>query len=116
MSGARVDVRLDARAGGTIAHLTVDNREKLNTLDRALMTEVIDAADALARREDLRALVLAGAGGKAFVGGASIPEMAALSRDTARDFIALVHRTCDALRRLPASAAPQAPARAVCPG
>ncbi|HZQ14794.1 MAG TPA: enoyl-CoA hydratase [Pseudolabrys sp.] len=102
MSGARVDVRLDARAGGTIAHLTVDNREKLNTLDRALMTEVIDAADALARREDLRALVLAGAGGKAFVGGASIPEMAALSRDTARDFIALVHRTCDALRRLPA--------------
>lgn len=101
MTGARVDVRLDARAGGTIAYLTVDNREKLNTLDRALMTDFIAAVDALAGRDDLRALVLAGAGDKAFIGGASIPEMAALNRDTAPDFIALVHRSCEALRRLP---------------
>jgi enoyl-CoA hydratase/carnithine racemase len=101
MSGARVDLRLDARAQGCIATLTVDNRAKLNTLDRALMTEFIGAVEALAARADLRALVLAGAGDKAFIGGASIPEMAALDRDTAREFITLVHRTCDALRKLP---------------
>ena len=52
-------------------------------------------------RDDLRALVLRGAGDKAFIGGASIPEMAALDRDTAKDFITLVHKTCEALRRLP---------------
>jgi enoyl-CoA hydratase len=46
-------------------------------------------------------LVLTGAGDRAFIGGASIPEMAALNRDTARDFITLVHRSCDVLRRLP---------------
>ena len=101
MSGARVDVRLDARAGGSVAYLTVDNRAKLNTLDSALMREFIAAVEALAAREDLRALVLSGAGDKAFIGGASIPEMAALDRTSAREFITLVHRTCDALRKLP---------------
>ncbi len=94
-------LRLDARAGGTVVYLTVDNRAKLNTLDRALMREIIDKVDALAAREDLRALVLSGAGEKAFIGGASISDMAALDRDGAREFITLVHSTCDCLRRLP---------------
>ena len=104
MSGARVDVRLDQRAGGTIAFLTIDNRAKLNTLDRALMSEFIGEVEALGAREDLRALVLTGAGDKAFIGGASIPEMAALNGDSAKEFITLVHRTCDCLRRLPVPA------------
>jgi enoyl-CoA hydratase/carnithine racemase len=101
MSAPGVAVRLDARAGGSVAYLTLDNRAKLNTLDRALMTEFIGKVEALGGRDDLRALVLTGAGDKAFIGGASIPEMAALDGDTARDFITLVHRTCDSLRRLP---------------
>lgn len=99
--GARIGLRLDAREGGAVAYLTVDNRAKLNTLDRALMTEFIEKVERLAARDDLRALVLNGAGGKAFIGGASIPEMAALDRDSAAAFITLVHRTCDGLRRLP---------------
>ena len=99
----RIDVRLAARDGGAVAFLTLDNRAKLNTLDRTLMTGFTREVDALAARDDLRVLVLAGAGvgGKAFIGGASIPEMAALDRASARDFITLVHRTCDCLRRLP---------------
>ena len=101
MSAGRVDLRLDERAGGTVAFLTVDNRAKLNTLDRALMTDFIGKVETLTSRDDLRALVLRGAGEKAFIGGASIPEMAALIPDTARDFITVVHQTCDCLRRLP---------------
>ena len=101
MSGGRITVRIDERTGGSVAFVTVDNQAKLNTLDRALMTEFIALVETLHAREDLRALVLSGAGDKAFIGGASIPEMAALDRTTARDFITLVHRTCDALRRLP---------------
>src|SRR6185437_8603261 len=102
MSGAaRIDLRLDQRDGGTVAYLTVDNRAKLNTLDRALMTEFISKVEVLAAQEDLRALVLTGAGDKAFIGGANIPEMAALDRNSAEGFITLVHRTCDCLRRLP---------------
>ena len=76
MSGARVDVDLTAREGGTVARLTIDNRAKLNTLDSALMRDIVAAVDALAKRDDLRALIVTGAGEKAFIGGASIPEMA----------------------------------------
>jgi enoyl-CoA hydratase/carnithine racemase len=102
MSGPRrIDMRFDTRPGGAVAYLTIDNRAKLNALDRALMTEFIVTVDALGARQELRALVLSGAGDKAFIGGASIPEMAALDRDSAKDFITLVHRTCDCLRRLP---------------
>jgi enoyl-CoA hydratase/carnithine racemase len=101
MNGAHADVRLDARAGGTVAFLTVDNRAKLNTLDRALMADVIGKVEALSSHDGLRALVLSGAGDKAFIGGASIPEMAALDSTSARDFITLLHRTCDVLRKLP---------------
>jgi enoyl-CoA hydratase/carnithine racemase len=45
--------------------------------------------------------VLRGAGERAFVGGADIGEIAALDHTTARSFITLVHRCCDAFRRLP---------------
>ncbi len=100
-ASSRVDLRLEARDGGIVAFLTVDNRAKLNTLNRVLMTDFIGKVDALASRDDLRALVLTGAGDKTFIGGASIPEMAALDRNGAHDFIKLVHGTCDCLRRLP---------------
>jgi enoyl-CoA hydratase/carnithine racemase len=98
---ARVAVKLDRRRAGTVAYLTIDNRAKLNTLDRVLMTAVIAELSALARDNHLRALVITGAGSKAFIGGANIPEMAALDGNTAKDFIMLVHRCCDGLRRLP---------------
>ena len=94
-----IGVRL--AADGTVARVTVDNRTKLNTLDRALMRAFVAEIEALGKRGDLRAVVLSGFGDKAFIGGANIPEMAALDRGSAGDFIALVHRTCDCLRQLP---------------
>jgi enoyl-CoA hydratase len=87
--------------GGYLARLTIDNASKLNSLNRALMAEIIEAADGLAADPQLRLVVLNGAGGRAFVGGADIGEIAALDRESARDFITLIHRCCDAFRRLP---------------
>ena len=46
-------------------------------------------------------MILTGAGERAFVGGADINELAHLDRDSAREFITLVHRCCDGFRRLP---------------
>jgi enoyl-CoA hydratase/carnithine racemase len=100
-SAPRIDVRLASDAHGAVATVTVDNRGKLNTLDSALMRELVSQIEALSGRDDLRALVLSGAGDKAFVGGASIPEMAKLDALRAREFITLVHRSCDCLRRCP---------------
>ena len=99
--GPHIDVRLDKREQGTVAFVTLDNQAKLNTLNRALMTEFIAAVVSLSHDDDLRAVVLSGAGDRAFIGGANIPEMSALDAKSARDFITLVHQTCDCLRRCP---------------
>jgi enoyl-CoA hydratase len=96
-----VIARRACAAGGHLAHVTIDNRDKLNTLNRALMVEIVEAIERLEADREVRLVVLRGAGERAFVGGADLDELAALDRDTARDFITLVHRVCDGFRRLP---------------
>ena len=87
--------------GGHLARLTIDNASKLNSLNRALMAEIIEAAGGLAADPQLRLVVLTGAGERAFIGGADTGEIAALDRDSARSFITAVHYCCDVFRRLP---------------
>ena len=95
-------VRRDERPeGGHLVRLVIDNAGKLNSLDRALMGEIIATVEALAADPQLRLLIVTGAGERAFIGGADIGEIAALDRDTARGFITTVHRCCDSFRRLP---------------
>ena len=96
-----VGVRLDQRPQGVVAHVTIENAAKLNTLGSQLMIAFIEQVEALAEQGDLRAVVLTGAGPKAFIGGANIHEMATLNAENAEGFITLVHRSCDCLRALP---------------
>jgi enoyl-CoA hydratase len=88
--------------GGHIVRLTIDNPAKLNSLNSALMSEIVATMAGLALDPELRLAVLTGAGGRAFAGGADLGEIAALDHTGARQFITLVHRCCDAFRRLPA--------------
>src|SRR5262249_15303902 len=87
--------------GGRVARLTIDNHDKRNSLDAALMREIIDKTAAVAADSELRLAILSGAGGRAFVGGADIAEIAGLDRASARGFITLVHGCCAGFRRLP---------------
>src|SRR5256714_3433571 len=87
--------------GGHIAHVTIDNAARLNSLNRELMTEILGTVAGLGDDPQLRLVTLTGAGERAFVGGADVGEIAALDRKSAREFITLVHRCCDAFRRLP---------------
>jgi enoyl-CoA hydratase len=96
-----VTVRLDPRPQGVVANVAIDNAAKLNTLGSQLMIEFIERVEALGGNDDLRAVVLTGAGDKAFIGGADIFEMARLDAAGAEGFITLVHRSCDCLRALP---------------
>ncbi len=99
MSGSHwVEVARDARG---VATVTIANAAKLNTLNSAVMTALVGAVEALAEDPALRVAVLRGAGTRAFIGGADITEMAGLDAESARDFITLVHRSCDVFRRLP---------------
>jgi enoyl-CoA hydratase len=98
---ALIGLHLDRRENGVIAYVSIENPAKNNILNVANMTSLIETVEALGRHDDLRAAVLAGAGDKAFIGGADIGEMAGLDQDHARAFITLVHRACDSLRALP---------------
>jgi enoyl-CoA hydratase/carnithine racemase len=96
-----IGVRLDTREGGVVAFVTVDNRRKLNILGRALMHDFIAAIEGAGARDDLRSVVITGAGERAWIGGANILEMAELDTQSAREFITLLHRACRALRDCP---------------
>jgi enoyl-CoA hydratase/carnithine racemase len=87
--------------GGRVARLTIDNASRLNSLNTALMREIVEKMAGVAADPALRLAILSGAGGRAFVGGADIGEIAGLDRASARGFIALVHRCCAAFRNLP---------------
>lgn len=97
-----VHVRIEEREGGKVAFLVIDNSSKLNTLNTGLMERFIAEVALLAEDGALRAVVLTGAGDKAFIGGADIFEMAGVTTpEQAEAFITLVHRTCRSLRDLP---------------
>ena len=59
-----------------IATVTFNRPKALNALNGALLAELSDALDRVAADEDIRVLVLTGAGDKAFVAGADISELA----------------------------------------
>jgi enoyl-CoA hydratase len=63
--------------GEGVVGLTLNRPEKLNALNLALVQELGAALDALELRGDVRAVVLAGAGEKAFVAGADVAELKA---------------------------------------
>src|SRR3954463_7141934 len=100
MTGS-VSVTLEGRKLGSVARVTVQNSAKLNTINSHLMLAFVAELETLARRDDLRAVILTGAGDKAFIGGADIFEMATLDAEKAEAFITLVHRSCNALREMP---------------
>jgi enoyl-CoA hydratase/carnithine racemase len=97
-----VHVRREVREGSDVAFVTLDNARRLNVMNAALMDALVETLSGLAGEESLRAVVLTGAGDRAFVGGADVDEMAAItSPDAARTFILKVHACCRAVRDLP---------------
>ncbi|MDB5428726.1 MAG: enoyl-CoA hydratase [Phenylobacterium sp.] len=94
--------RYEQHARGRVAYVEIDNQKKLNSLSSEVMSQFIDVFRNLSADPALRAVVLSGAGDKAFIGGANIDEMAAVdSPEAARAFILKVHGCCQAIRDLP---------------
>lgn len=75
---------IDDRDGVRI--ITIHRPDKLNALNSATLDALHAAFDAAAEAADVRAIVLTGAGPKAFVAGADIAEMADLRPVEGRDF------------------------------
>jgi enoyl-CoA hydratase/carnithine racemase len=88
-------------ARGRVATLTIERDTKLNTLDPDTIAALTKAAMALHGDEALRAVVLTGAGKRAFVGGADIFTMVQLDAAGAEAFITSLHKAIDAVRNIP---------------
>ncbi len=86
---------------GGIGRVTINRPKALNALNTATLRALRGAIDDLAANEELRCVVLTGAGDKSFVAGADIAEMASMRPQAARRFAALGHETFDALEALP---------------
>jgi len=92
---------LEERAGGLVARLTFDNPRKLNIFSPAALRRFSGEMHSLEKNRDLRAVVLTGAGDKAFVGGAELETLGSLDPESAREFITLIHDACAAVRDCP---------------
>jgi enoyl-CoA hydratase len=98
----KIILRLDQRPQGIVAHVTVNNPQKLNAMTSALMGAFVDTMAELAADARLRAVILAGAGPKSFIAGADINEMANIADSAeAEAFITRLQRCCDAIRNCP---------------
>ncbi|MGH8705151.1 MAG: enoyl-CoA hydratase [Burkholderiales bacterium] len=93
-----VRAAFEQRGDAQVARLTLDNPRKLNCLDRAAIVALVEQMRAVERNASLRAVVLTGAGEKAFCGGADLDTLAALDPLSAREFIGLLHDACAAMR------------------
>lgn len=92
-------VRL-GRDGGALT-IELINSKALNILGTGAIEELTRAFDTVSHDGDVRAVVLRGAGEKAFIGGADINEMVALDRSSAEVFIRRLAGLCEAIRDCP---------------
>jgi len=98
MSGL-VGIALERRAAGLVARVSIERAAKLNSLDTPALEALAQAVSGLPA--EVRAVVVTGAGERAFAGGADVGELAALDSASAREFITRVHRACAAMRECP---------------
>ena len=96
----KVHIKTSNVASHKVVDVVVDRSEKLNALDTPLIADIAKSFRDLGQDDELRAVVLSGAG-KAWVVGADIKEMAALDRHTAATFISHLHDAMLSIRDLP---------------
>jgi enoyl-CoA hydratase len=94
--GVSVEQRDDA-----VAVVTIDRPEALNALDRETLTALRDRLRSLATDLDVHAVVLTGAGDRAFAAGADIREMTAMGVLEAHGWGMLGHECARLLESMP---------------
>jgi enoyl-CoA hydratase len=77
---------LTSHDAGAVRTLTVNRPDKLNALNLETLNELMLAFGQAGQDEDVRVVVLAGAGDKAFVAGADIAQMSAYTPSQAQAF------------------------------
>lgn len=86
---------------GSIALWTIDRPDRMNALSRAAVRELGRLARDAAEDATLRAVIIAGAGDRAFCAGADLKERRGMDEEDVRDFLPLYRASFGAIDRLP---------------
>ncbi len=91
-------VKLEEEKG--LGILYIDRQEALNALNIEVLRELREVLRQVEARDDIRVLILTGAGERAFVAGADIKEMLPLTPLETREFASLGHEVTRLLERM----------------
>ncbi len=92
---------IDLNVVDRIATITINNPDELNALDVSHLQALVSAFAEANARNDVRAIVLTGAGERAFVAGANIKRMSTMTVAEAQEFGALGHAVARAIESAP---------------
>lgn len=92
---------IDLGRDGHVAIITINQPDTLNALDSERLRDLLFTVRDISADASVRAVVLTGAGNRAFAAGADIREMSEFTRDEALAFGRLGHATAQALESAP---------------
>lgn len=101
MAVMEVGVELLAEVQDGVGILTLNRPEVMNAVNRALLSALHERLQAWRFDRGVRAVIVTGAGDKAFSAGADLKERATLSPDEVRQFLTTIRDTFTLVERMP---------------
>lgn len=91
------EFQVASRAGGAVEVWTIDGEARRNAISRSMRAELETLIRGAGEKSGLRAVVITGAGNKAFCAGADLKERAGMSDEEVRTFLHDLRRTLRAM-------------------
>lgn len=92
---------LNFEQNGHVGVLTINRPQAMNALNSIVLSELTKFTQEIANNKEIRALIVTGAGEKAFVAGADIKEMTAMGPKEAKEFAIKGQTTFESFEKLP---------------
>jgi len=86
-------------AAAAVERWTINGEARRNALSKAMVNELASNVVRVSHAREVRAVVLTGAGDKAFCAGADLKERAAMSEQEVREFLGTLRRTFRSLEK-----------------
>lgn len=87
--------------GGGIVEVVINRPSKLNALNAQVLEQLKGELGAMALDPRLKAVIITGAGDRAFVAGADIEQMSGMTQEEAKHFSLLGHAVMNAIENIP---------------